>query len=131
MPDTHLPSPALRLPEHRGLYIGGAWREPLSGRHVAISSPGDGSALGMVAEAGAADAEAAIAAARAAFPAWRATPPLERATLLRRIAEILRAHAGELAMIDAADCGNPVREMMSDAMIAPPASTSSPAWSPR
>ena len=31
---------------------------------------------------------------------------------------MLRDNAGELAMIDAADCGNPVREMVSDAMIA-------------
>jgi betaine-aldehyde dehydrogenase len=42
--------------------------------------------------------------------------PLERAKILRRIAEILRENADELAMIDAADCGNPVREMVSDAM---------------
>ncbi len=123
MPDTHLTGgtaavPALRLPDHRDLHIGGAWRAPLSGRRVELTSPGDGSSLGLVAEAGAADAEAAIAAAKAAFPSWRATPPLERARLLRRIAEILRAHAGELAMLDAVDCGNPVREMMSDAMIA-------------
>jgi betaine-aldehyde dehydrogenase len=38
--------------------------------------------------------------------------------MLKRIAEVLRAHAQELAMIDAADCGNPVREMVSDAMVA-------------
>ena len=44
--------------------------------------------------------------------------PLERAKILRRIAEILRQNANELAMIDAADCGNPVREMISDAMVA-------------
>ncbi len=44
--------------------------------------------------------------------------PLERAKILRRIAEILRQNANELAMIDAADCGIPVKEMVSDAMIA-------------
>ena len=44
--------------------------------------------------------------------------PLERAKMLRRIAEVLRAHAQELAMIDAADGGNPVSEMVSDAMVA-------------
>ena len=44
--------------------------------------------------------------------------PLERAKMLRRIADVLRAHAQELAMIDAADCGNPVAEMVSDAMVA-------------
>ena len=38
--------------------------------------------------------------------------------MLRRMAEVLRQNAAELAMIDAANCGNPVREMTSDAMIA-------------
>src|SRR5439155_13793627 len=42
----------------------------------------------------------------------------ERARILRRIAEILRQNAQELALIDAANCGNPVREMVSDAMVA-------------
>src|SRR5207253_9011318 len=55
---------------------------------------------------------------RTAFKEWRNVLPLERAKMLRRIAEVLRNHAQELAMIDAADCGNPVREMVSDAMVA-------------
>ncbi|MDP2357721.1 MAG: aldehyde dehydrogenase family protein, partial [Beijerinckiaceae bacterium] len=56
--------------------------------------------------------------AKAGFKEWRRVLPLERAKILRRIAQILRDNAHELAMIDAADCGNPVREMISDAMIA-------------
>ena len=67
---------------------------------------------------GAADVDAAVAAAKAAFKEWRNVLPLERAKMLKRIAEVLREHAEELAMIDAADCGNPVREMVSDAMVA-------------
>jgi len=59
-----------------------------------------------------------VASAKAAFPAWRDTPPLERARLLKRIATVLRDHAEELALIDAADCGNPVAEMVKDATIA-------------
>jgi len=39
-------------------------------------------------------------------------PPLERAKMLEEIARVLRENAGELAMIDAADCGNPIAEMM-------------------
>ena len=65
-----------------------------------------------------ADVDAAVAAAKAAFKEWRNVLPLERAKMLRRIAEVLRKHAQELAMIDAADCGNPVAEMVSDALIA-------------
>ena len=42
-------------------------------------------------------------------------PPLERAKMLRAIADVLRKNGDELAMIDAADCGNPFTEMVRDA----------------
>ena len=38
--------------------------------------------------------------------------------MLKRIARILRDNADELAMLDAANCGNPVTEMLSDANVA-------------
>ena len=108
----------LTLPEHRDAYYGGQWHKPKNGRYADKLSPGTGESLGKVADCGAADAEAAIAAAATAFKEWRRVLPLERAKILKRIAQVLRDNAGELAMIDAADCGNPVREMVSDAMIA-------------
>jgi betaine-aldehyde dehydrogenase len=106
------------LPNNRGAYYGGVWHAPKSGRFLDTINPGTGLSLGKVADAGADDVDAAVAAAKAAFKEWRLVLPLERAKILRRIAEILRQNANELAMIDAADCGNPVREMVSDAMIA-------------
>ena len=106
------------LPKNRGAYYGGAWHEPKAGRFVDTISPGTGQSLGKVADSGADDIDAAVAAAKTAFKEWRRVLPLERAKILRRIAEILRQNANELAMIDAADCGNPVKEMVSDAMIA-------------
>lgn len=109
---------AVKLPQNRGAYYGGAWHEPKSGKFIDTMNPGTGVSLGKVADAGAADIDAAVASAKAGFAEWRRVLPLERAKILRRIAEILRANAQELAMIDAADCGNPVREMLSDAMIA-------------
>src|SRR5215475_12111274 len=99
-------APRLTLPEHRDLYYGGAWHAPLASRYVELASPGDGSALGRVAEASAEDVDAAVAAARTGFRVWSQVAPLERAKTLKRIAEIVRAHAEELALIDAADCGN-------------------------
>src|SRR2546421_1396437 len=108
----------LTLPEHRGCYYGGAWHAPLSAREADTINPGTGESLGKVADAGRADVDAAVAAARIAFRDWRNVLPLERAKMLRRIAEVLRKHAEELAMIDAADCGNPVAEMVSDATVA-------------
>ena len=109
---------AVVLPQNRGAYYGGAWHEPKSGRFLDSISPGTGLSLGKVADAGSEDIDAAVAAAKTAFKEWRRVLPLERAKILRRIAQILRENANELAMIDAADCGNPVKEMVSDAMIA-------------
>ena len=106
------------LPTHRELYYGGAWHPARSGRSVASLSPGSGDDLGPYAIADAADVDAAVQAARRAWPAWRATPPLERAALLKRAAQLVRENAADLALIDAADCGNPVRQMIDDANIA-------------
>ncbi len=116
-PQTAIPK-ELRLPAQRGAYYGGKWHAAKSGRYAESISPGSGESLGKTADCGAADVDAAVAAAQAAFKQWRRVLPLERAKILKRIAQILRDHAGELAMIDAADCGNPVAEMASDAMVA-------------
>ena len=105
-PQAAIPS-KLTLPEHRDAYYGGQWHKPKNGRYADTLSPGTGESLGKVADCGAADAEAAIAAAATAFKEWRRVLPLERAKILKRIAQVLRDNAGELAMIDAADCGNP------------------------
>ena len=110
--------PDLPLPSHRDLYYGGGWRKPKDGGWLELTSPGTGESLGTVAVAGALDAEAAIAAAQEGFHRWRRVAPLDRAKALRRIAAVLRANAKAFALIDAADCGNPVREMIHDAEIA-------------
>src|ERR1700754_5319618 len=91
---------SLNLPEHRGCYYGGGWHAPKAGREADTINPGTGESLGKVADAGAADVDAAVAAAKKAFKEWRHVLPLERAKMLRRIAEVLRKHAQELAMID-------------------------------
>jgi betaine-aldehyde dehydrogenase len=106
----------LRLPAHRDLYYGGAWHAPRSGQYADVRNPATDESLGTVALGQQDDAELAIAAARRAFGEWRRVPPLERAKLLRRASQVLREHAQELAMLDAADCGNPVREMVGDVM---------------
>jgi betaine-aldehyde dehydrogenase len=109
---------ALHLPDHRTLYYGGAWHEPNSGWFDETLNPSTGRPLARVAVGNAADVDVAVAAAARGFAEWRAVLPLERGRILRRMAEVLRQNAAELAMIDAANCGNPVHEMTSDAMIA-------------
>src|ERR1700681_837831 len=109
-------APPLNLPSHRDPYYAGAWHKP-TGRYVEVTSPGTGESLGKVAEGNTADAQSAIAAAKAVFRDWRRLAPLERAKMLRAIAEVLRKNGDELAMIDAADCGNPYAEMVRDAQM--------------
>ncbi len=106
------------LPGHRDLYYGGGWHAPAAGTYLDVTSPGSGESLGRVADAGLEDVQAAVASARLGYRRWARIAPLERAKTLRRIAEIVREHASELALIDAADCGNPVRELVNDAHIA-------------
>ena len=118
VPLKTLKTPPLNLPKNRDAFYGGKWHKPISGRSADAINPGTGESLRPVADCSAADIDAAVNAAKTAFPAWRDTPPLERARLLKRIANVLREHAEELAMIDAADCGNPYTEMVRDATIA-------------
>ncbi|MFY9513007.1 MAG: aldehyde dehydrogenase family protein [Rubrivivax sp.] len=105
------------LPRERRLYAGGRWIEPQGG-YAETWNPGTGDSLGRCAEADAADVAMVVEEAQRAFLDWRRVKPLERAAMLRRIAQVLRENAGELAMIDAANCGNPVSEMAGDALAA-------------
>lgn len=106
------------LPNHRGLYYGGGWHEPVGGTYLPTFEPGRGLPLCDVAESSAQDVDLAVAAARKGFIVWRDVPPLERARILKEAAEIIRTHADELGTLDAANCGNPVAEMVRDAKAA-------------
>lgn len=106
------------LPGHLNLYYGGGWHDPCGGKWQPTHDPGRGRPLADVAVASAEDVDHAVVAARAGFEVWRDVPPLERAKILKQIASILRDNAQELATMDAANCGNPVTEMMGDASVA-------------
>ena len=112
---TH--TPTLVLPQHRDLYYGGAWHRPQGG-YLDTFNPATGESLGPAAEANSADVDAAVRSAQQGFAIWRGMKPLERAGLLKKVAQVLRDNAFELALLDAANCGNPIIEMQRDALIA-------------
>jgi betaine-aldehyde dehydrogenase len=114
-PQPDEPVPALRLPQSRNLYYGGAWHESATGQRVAVENPGTGEVLAQVVHATTGDMDAAVAAAQPGFVTWRGVPPLQRARILRQAADVIRHHGAELAMLDAADSGNPYSEMRKDA----------------
>lgn len=105
------------VPRSSGLYWAGRWHQG-EGPTIATFNPSKGELLDEVATAAPAQLDAAVASAKAAFSAWAHTPPLQRGALLREAARRVRQHARELALLDAANCGNPVRAMLMDAEIA-------------
>lgn len=115
---TQNPNVLAALPKRRQLFYGGVWHEPISAGYTESLNPATRESLGPVAQGGPEDVDLAVAAAHRAFQTFRRTRPLERAGMLREAAAIVRRHAGELALIDAADCGNPVRAMVNDANVA-------------
>jgi betaine-aldehyde dehydrogenase len=97
------------LPRQRELFYDGKWQAPRAGRVVQVLSPATGETICEIADAGIEDVDLVVAAARRGFLEWRDVHPAERANILREIAGILRSHARELAYLDSADGGSPVR----------------------
>lgn len=68
-----------------------------SEQHFASHNPATGEVLGYVPVSTRAQVSAAVAAARAAQPEWAARPDEERQALLMQVADVIHAHADELA----------------------------------
>ncbi|MFG1955468.1 aldehyde dehydrogenase family protein [Micromonospora sp. NPDC048830] len=96
------------------LLVGGELIPAEGNRRYAVTSPAAGSAVCAVPDASEADVARAVAAAVSAAGSWRETPIRERARRVRALASIARAHAEELALLDAVDVGNTVTWMMRD-----------------
>src|SRR5580692_7526379 len=92
------------------LLINNRWIASESGKTFATINPATGEEICQVSEADAADVEKAVKAARAAFEhgAWRKLPASERGRLLHRLADLIEAHADELAALESLDNGKPV-----------------------
>jgi betaine-aldehyde dehydrogenase len=98
----------------RGLYYGGRWVEPASGRSFASINPSTGRKLGDVPYADANDVDLAVKAAAKGFLEWRKAGVKERARCLEAWAKRVREQAKRLALIDAVDSGNAVKGMEGD-----------------
>jgi betaine-aldehyde dehydrogenase len=94
-----------------GLLVDGKRVAAASGGVVEISNPATGETLCAVADAGPDDVGAAVGAARRAFEAgeWR-TATSARSRALLRLAELIRAHAEDLAQLESKNAGKPIRD---------------------
>ncbi len=73
-----------------------------------VVEPALGAPFAEVASAGPADLDAAVAAATAAFPSWSGLTAVARAEALFRFSDVVRAHAEELARLEARNVGKPI-----------------------
>ncbi len=93
------------------LHYGGAPRESGSQSKLEVRSPATRELLATVPNSNHDDVAAAAAAAAAAAPGWAATQAGERARFLRVLAELLRNRMTDLAEVESAVTGRPIREM--------------------
>ena len=104
-----LPS-MLKLKEKYGLYIDGKWKDASDNAVIKTYCPATGDFLADCADASKDDVDLAVKAAQKAFISWSKTTPKERAAILNKVADIIDANKGELALIESADNGKPLRE---------------------
>ena len=100
----------MRLEDRYGLFIGGEFVEPKSGRWLPTISPATEEPLAEVAEADAADVARAVDAARDAAPGVAGPAPAERAKYVFRIARQLQERAREFAVLETMNGGKPIKE---------------------
>ncbi|WP_414902220.1 aldehyde dehydrogenase family protein [Sphingomonas flavalba] len=98
------------LARTRPMLIGGEWVGAAGGDTIDVLDPATAERIATIAAAGPAEIDAAVAAAAAAFAAaeWRGLPPHRRAAVLWRIADLLEAHAEDLALLNTLENGKPL-----------------------
>jgi len=101
----------VRIEGRYGLFIGGDFVEPKSGKWFDTINPATEETLSQVAEAGAEDVGLAVDTAREAWERqWRDLPGRERAKYLYRIARQLQERSREFAVLETLDGGKPIKE---------------------
>ncbi|TIX49274.1 aldehyde dehydrogenase family protein [Alteraurantiacibacter aquimixticola] len=91
------------------LYINGEWVDSSGDATIDVEDPSSGKVISSFVEATDKDIDRAVAAARAAFDdgRWRNLPPIVREKTMHAIADLIEAHADELAELEAIDVGKP------------------------
>ncbi|PZO07541.1 MAG: aldehyde dehydrogenase PuuC [Lysobacteraceae bacterium] len=105
---------AAGLSLRRQAFIDGRYVDAASGKTFDCISPIDGRVLAAVAECGAQDIDLAVGAARRAFDGgqWSDASPRHRKKVILKFAQLLEAHADELALLESLDMGKPVNDAL-------------------
>jgi betaine-aldehyde dehydrogenase len=102
---------ASETPRKYQLFIDGKWVDAESGKTFATPNPATGTTLAEVAEGDKADIDKAVAAARRAFEgSWSKVSARDRGRMMYKLAQLIEAKTPELAALETADNGKPIRE---------------------
>jgi acyl-CoA reductase-like NAD-dependent aldehyde dehydrogenase len=102
----------------RLLFIGGEFVPGSSGEWLESVNPATEQVHGRVPLGTREDVDRAVRAAESAQPAWAARSVWERRDVLRRLAAVMRARAGEIVPLEAADTGNTIGSLGRDVEVA-------------
>lgn len=104
---------SLRLPG-AAAFIDGAYVAPAAGLVMETRNPATGEIIGTVAHCQIADVDRAVVAARRVFNAgtWSRAAPEERKRVLQRLAQLVREHSEQLAVLESLDSGKPIRDCL-------------------
>jgi gamma-glutamyl-gamma-aminobutyraldehyde dehydrogenase/4-guanidinobutyraldehyde dehydrogenase/NAD-dependent aldehyde dehydrogenase len=109
------------------LFIDGKFAASASGKTFPVINPATGKELAQIASGEAEDVDRAVRSARSAFEdgRWSRLEPADRKRRLLRLAELMRTHAEELALLETLNMGKPISDSLN---IDIPASANCIAW---
>jgi len=98
------------------LFINNEWVDPLDGTCFDTLNPATGEVIASVAQGSAADIDRAVKAARRALesPPYSTMDAADRGRLLLRLADLVEAHAQELAQLESLNAGKTIADSLGD-----------------
>ena len=96
------------------LFIDGAFVAATDGATFPVTNPASGQVVAELALGGESDIDRAVASARAAWDdgRWRHMAPRARMDVFRRFADLVEAHAADLALLDCLAMGKPITDVL-------------------
>lgn len=102
-----------KSPRKYRLLIDGKWVDAASGKTFTSPNPSTGEVFAEVAAADKADIDKAVSAARRAFEGkWSQMSARDRGRLLYKLSQLIEERSTELAELETADNGKPIRESL-------------------
>ena len=102
------------MTEPFSLYIDGQFLRGEGRVEQDVFNPATGEVVGRLPHASTADLDRALAAAARAFDSWKLSSPMERSRILRRVGELTRERAQDIARGITLDQGKPLAEAVSE-----------------